>query len=404
MKHGILFVDDEPNVLQGLRRMLHGMAGEWDMRFAGGGREALAALEAVPADVVVSDMRMPGMDGAELLAEVRRRRPETIRIILSGYSDEESVLRTVGPAHQYLAKPCSQENLVGMIRRALALRKFLGSPELRRLLAGLNSLPTPPDIYFRLVELMDSPKASPAQVAEIIAKDVAMTAEVLKLTNSAYFALPSHVTQPLQAVRILGFETLKSLILKTGIFRQFQGNARLGPQLEQINRHSLTAAQSARRIADLERLEAPRPEQAFCAGMLCCIGTLVLLDQLPKEFERMKLKVRTGLTVAQAEREVFGATHAEVGAYLLGLWGFNDPIAEAVAYHHHPSDCTCREMNVLACLHGAVGLGPGCPAYGPPESARRTVALDEAYLKGVGALERLPAWRKDLETLAWEAC
>src|SRR5262245_37814840 len=97
----ILFVDDEPNVLQGLERMLRSMRHEWEMQFAMSGPAALERLAEQTFDVIVSDMRMPGMTGAQLLTEVSQRHPHIVRIILSGQADQEDILRSVGPTHQY---------------------------------------------------------------------------------------------------------------------------------------------------------------------------------------------------------------------------------------------------------------------------------------------------------------
>lgn len=395
MKDRILFVDDEPNVLDGLRRMLRGMRGEWDMAFVEGGPAALEALEQAPFAVIVSDMRMPGMDGAELLSKVRKRHPGMVRIILSGFSSEESILRTVGPAHQYLTKPCEPELLIAMIRRTLELRRLLSSPPLRTLMGGMGTLPSPPDIYFRLVDYIESPRASAAQVAEIISKDVAMTAEVLRLTNSAYFSRPGSATTPLQAVRVLGFETLKSLILKIGIFRQFAGKQSLAPVIEAINRYGSGIALLARRAGEIEALPQHRIDQAFCAGMLCGVGILVMIDRMPEEFHAASGRSSTTRDRITAEHEFFGTTHAEVGAYLLGLWGFNDPVVEAVAYHLMPRACPSREIGVLTCLHVAHALGPGCPVLGE-ERQDCDELLDEVYLREIGMADRLPAIRMAL--------
>src|SRR5256885_11774657 len=121
----ILFVDDEPKVTEGLHRMLRSMRREWEMTFATSGAEALEKLSAKPFDVVVSDMRMPGMDGCQLLTEVMRRHPQVVRIILSGYSDKETIMRSIGLAHHYLSKPCDAETLKETIRRACDLRDQL---------------------------------------------------------------------------------------------------------------------------------------------------------------------------------------------------------------------------------------------------------------------------------------
>lgn len=389
MKDRILFVDDESNVLEGLRRMLRGMRDKWEMVFAEGGEAALAAMEQAPFAAVVSDMRMPGMDGAELLSMVKKRHPGVIRIILSGFSSEESILRTVGPAHQYLTKPCEPEMLTAMIGRTLELRRFLSSAPLRTLMGGMGTLPSPPDIYFRLVDYIESPRASAARVAEIIAKDVAMTAEVLRLTNSAYFSRPGSATTPMQAVRVLGFETLKSLILRIGIFRQFEGKHSLAPAIEAINRYGSEIAGLARRVGEIEALPQHRIEQAFCAGLLCGVGILVMIDRMPEQFQAASEKAITIRDRAAAEREFFGATHAEVGAYLLGLWGFNDPIVEAIAYHLMPRACASREIGVLSCLHLAHSLGPGCPILGEEDRSHEEM-LDGVYLREIGAEDRLP--------------
>ena len=106
MPKRLLFVDDEAMVLSGLRRALHGMRAEWDMHFVDGAEAALKILDEMPFDVVVSDMRMPKMDGAQLLERVKMRHPDVIRMVLSGQSSRAAVLRSLAPAHQFLSKPC----------------------------------------------------------------------------------------------------------------------------------------------------------------------------------------------------------------------------------------------------------------------------------------------------------
>ena len=150
-KRRILFVDDDHHLLQGLRRSLRVMRNEWHMVFAGSGEEALRLQGEGAFDAVVSDMRMPGMNGAELLERTRKHFPDTIRIILSGYSDQESILRTIGPAHQYLAKPCESEALIEVIRNALRVRELLGTTAMRSIVTGTENLPSLPETYTRLI-------------------------------------------------------------------------------------------------------------------------------------------------------------------------------------------------------------------------------------------------------------
>ncbi len=409
MKQRLLFVDDEENVLDGLRRMLRSMGVQWDMVFVDSGKKALAAMEKAPFDVVIADMRMPKMDGAQLLGEVQRRHPDTARIILSGYAEKESVLRTVAPTHQYLAKPCDPETVVTTIERILRLRGLLASEDLRRLVCGLKTLPMPSAVHFELLKELDSPERSAASVAEIISGDIALTSQTLRLVNSAYFALPTKATTPLQAVQQLGLETIKSVVLSAGVFSHHLGDEELASMLETLNRHCLAIGAVAKAIAEAENLDNFVAEQALCAGVLSHIGTLLLVATWPNKFRKVvSLLEKTGIAdtgadqqafgITEAEQQVFYIDHAALGAYLLGLWGFSSLIVEAVAYHHEPRRSHCREVNALTAVHAAQHLTRGDRAA--KDAQKMAVpSLDREYLADVGVLDRLPAWRDIADSL-----
>ena len=133
MKRNILFVDDEQNVLDGLRRMLRPLRSEIELTFANGGSNALELMVEHPFDVIVTDMRMPGMSGGELLDEVAKLHPQTVRIVLSGQSSAEKILQSLGPTHQYLSKPCRADKLLGTMKRALRLSELLRNEKVRGL-------------------------------------------------------------------------------------------------------------------------------------------------------------------------------------------------------------------------------------------------------------------------------
>ena len=185
----ILFVDDEPHILSGLQRMLRGNRNEWEMQFVGSGAEALAKLAAAPFDVIVTDMRMPGMDGAELLTRVRANFPDVVRICLSGYSSVESAMKVVGLAHQYLSKPCDPNVLKTTIVRACALRDHLHDPLLRQALSRMENVPSLPTNYQAILAELNCPEPSLAKIGEVISQDIAMTAKILQLVNSSFFGL-----------------------------------------------------------------------------------------------------------------------------------------------------------------------------------------------------------------------
>ena len=215
----ILFVDDEPHLLAGLRRMLRSERDHWRFSFASSGTEALLLIAEDPVDVIVSDMRMPMMDGAELLARVQREYPSTARIILSGQADRASVISATRCAQQFLAKPCDTATLTAAVARALEVRRMLADPQLRRLIGGATSLPTLPTVYHELVAAMDAPEVDLAAVSSILASDVATSAEVLKLVNSAFFGLARQISTVDAAVSLLGLENIQALVLTGSVFQ-----------------------------------------------------------------------------------------------------------------------------------------------------------------------------------------
>lgn len=388
----IAFVDDEPHVLSGIRRSLADREDEWDMTFCPTGAEVLKLMEERPFDVIVSDMRMPVMDGAQLLNTVRSQYPGTIRIILSGCADQDSVLRTVGPAHFYLAKPCDPDELQKAVCRQISLRKLLDHPRLRATLAGLSNLPSLPTVYLQLQTEIMSPGSSAKSVAEIISRDLAMTAAILKLTNSAFFSTAGNISTPLHAVRLLGLEIVQALVLKIGVFRQFNGKPEIAPLLEALTLHSLSVASLAERIAAAEGADFVISKAAQIAGMLADIGCVVLLDTDPGGYRALIAKISAEQTLAQLEEQAFGTDHAVLGGYLLGLWGFSEPIIEAVLYGYKPRVCLRRDNLALTALHAARALGPRSPLL--PKDIVTEFSLDLDYLTEAHCDGHVPRWQE----------
>ena len=395
MKQTILFVDDDVNILNGLQRMLHGQRDRWTLTFADSGQKALELIKTHEFDVVVSDMRMPDLDGAALLSEVECRCPSTLRVILSGYSEETSIFRTVGPAHQYLAKPCDPQIIIALMERAQTMRGLLALPKLRALVASMRSLPSPPDLYLKLTEEMRREEASLNTVVKLIESDVAMTAALLKLTNSAYFSLSVTIGSVSQAVRLLGLQTVRTLVLSVGIFKKFGGNPNLTPLVHGLNDYSLTLAHLAQQLAKEDGADEALQSLALCAGMLCCIGSLVLLDADPIRY-RGSMEACGQARLEAVEREIFGATQAELGAYLLSLWGFDDAIVEAVLYQLRPSDCVNPRKSVTTYVHLSRTLGPAFPLMLQPDNP--LAAMDQGYIDHLGLTARVAEWGRSLKT------
>lgn len=386
----ILFVDDESNILEGLRRMLHSQRREWDMAFVQGGSEALELMEQQSFDAIVSDMRMPGMDGAELLGTVKERWPEVVRFILSGHSDQELVMRSVGPSHQYLSKPCGPDTLKEKLAGAFALRTVLGSESLRKLVAGINSMPSLPAIYHAVVQELQSEDTSIRKVGGLVSQDPGMTAKVLQLVNSAYFGLRRHINSPAEAASFLGLDIIKSLVLSEGVFSQFDETIVDAANLEAVRVHGLRTASIARRIARAELAGDTIADQAFLGGLLLDMGTLVLAANLPGEFlKARKLAEEERMSIWEAEQQLFGTTHAEIGAYLLGLWGIDDDVVAAVAYHHLPGKYPVTRFTPVTAVYIA---GTLANASMQCDLQMQIESLDVEYVERLGLSGRLPDW------------
>lgn len=360
----VLFVDDEINVLNGLRRAMHSMRGEWDMRFASGAEEALSLLAAAPADVVVSDMRMPGFDGAALLAQIKRRHPDTIRFILSGHAEPAAVLKAATTAHQYLAKPCDVTVLKAAIARAQALKARLSDSRIASWVGQAEALPNLPDAYRRITQYLHSPEASIAGVAQIIETDPSATTMLLKVANSAFFGSAQQVRSTVRAVSFLGIANVAALVLADSVFAQTQHTS---VNVAQLWQHSLVVGATARTLALAEGWSNERSDDVFLAGMLHDIGWMVL----PAD-------------------EQIDAIHAQAGAYLLGLWGFPDFILEAVAFHHIPSQLAATAISLPAFIHVAQLLATTNDVPADPCSLP---GADTQFFAQPMVRERWPAWK-----------
>jgi putative nucleotidyltransferase with HDIG domain len=386
----VLFVDDEPMVLDGLRRMLRGMRNEWEMEFAASGPEALRILDNKQFNVIVTDMRMPGMDGCQLLNLVKELHPQVVRIVLSGQPDKQMVLTAIGPIHQFLSKPCDAETLKSTVASVCSMRDLLEDEALIKVVSGMASLPSLPKLYSEVMDEVNSEEGSLNKVGEIISRDAGMSAKILQLVNSAFFGLPRHITRPVRAVHLLGLETVKSLILSVKIFSMFSRSDLAGISLDDLFRHSLAVGLSAQNIAIMESWEQERKDEAFMAGLLHDIGKLILMEKFPAECLRvLESTYGTNSRIQDAEQYIFGTTHAQVGAYLLGIWGLSEPIIQTVACHHAPGKSPCREPNTLTAVYLAniFENKSGAERQSLPES-------DTEYLERLGIADRVEIWRK----------
>jgi len=389
MKRNILFVDDEKPILEGLRTTLHPMRKEWKCHFATSGDSGLELLNGVEFDVVVSDMRMPGMDGVQFLNEVANRQPGAIRIVLSGYSDMTALMKSSRIAHQFMSKPCNSRKIQETIQRVIDLDDILQDDEVRQVVSKLDTLPAIPELFVQINKELDAQEPNLKLVGSMVEKDVGISTTLMKVVNSSFFGFFENITSPTRAVTLLGIETVKGLLLGVHFLNEIDMATLNGYSVAKLWDHSLQTGYFAKTIASMETDDKQFIDTCFLAGMLHDVGKLVLVTSMNDVYPPVISCVeRWGGPVHLCERKELGVSHAKVGAYLLGLWGFEKEVVEAVNAHHLP-ELNGAKMSPALVVHVANSLQHQLRRFSKDYIYS---SINEGYLAELGLVERLEDW------------
>ncbi|GAB7044779.1 MULTISPECIES: HDOD domain-containing protein [Catenuloplanes] len=384
----VLFVDDEPMIIDGLRRMLRICRDRWTMSFAESGAAALDIMRSRPCDVVVTDYRMPEMDGAALLEQVRTEFPGVVRVILSGQTNESNLLRIMVLAHEMLSKPTTPEVLIAVIERLLDARMRTGSGQ-HSAVAFVESLPSPSHTFVELLAALEDEEASAQSVGTVIEKDPAAAAKVLHLVNSSAYTAGHKVSDVAQAVTLLGLHTVRGLVMMHDLIRVFDADAALpATWIDALTLHAVETS----RLARLLGAGAGWQSDAFTAGLLHEVGQLVLASARPGDFcDALGNWTSGDRDLHVYEQTAFDASHVQVGVSLLGLWGLPTAVIDAVGGHTTvpgPGPAT-DPASAVALAHRITeaDLGPVC---GPHTGT----ALDEDELDA-STRAAVSRWRRE---------
>lgn len=387
----VLFLEENTSCLQLTQDQLRGRDCGWEIVYSASGAESLRRLATERFDAVVSGLHMPATNGLEFLNEVGRRYPHALRFIRCSPEDRSVLRHCVGPVPHYISNEVDGETLADTINRAFRLEEWMSKPETGRLIGQCRKLPALPEVYHELTAELQ--KLDPAfdRVADLIAKDPAMTAKILHLVNSAFFAFPRQITEAREAVILLGLERTRALILLVHVFSEFEKSRCRGFSADRLRQHALGTGVVAKKIVETETRDFQLAESAFTAGLLHDIGQLLLAANLPVEYAHVLDVARERqVPIHQAEGDLFGTTHAELGACLLALWGLPLPILEAIAWHHAPGRSDEPHFSTLTAVHAADAFLEGADAV----DGQAAPALDEAYLAALGLTHRVALWRQ----------
>jgi HD-like signal output (HDOD) protein len=377
----ILFVDEDAQLLESLRQRLQGRRRGWNVAFATSAEDAFLALERDRPDVVVSGLRLPASDGLQFLRSIAERWPHAVRIALSSADDPRSGIRLLPITHQHLARNSPLQQIEEVIERCLKLQEVLSQPALRSLIGRIRQLPAQPRVFAKLQVVMANESISSREVGRIIAADAVITAKVLQIANSAFFRRARRITNIEQAVMYLGFPGVRNLVLCAEVFARWPGKLVQAPlDLELLQSHVQRVAAVAGALTAGSRWS----DDSILAALLHDIGYWVLIQECPGELDQaIELAISQGVAMHTAETRIMGASHAELGAYLLGLWGLPYPVIEAVAHHHAPERPRAAQFDVLTALAVAIALSgtDDTDAFrsGPP----RSEVVGPQYLVGL---------------------
>jgi len=384
MRIKILFVGDKVTVINPLRLMLLPVKEDWEMYFAVSEEEAFEVLGKFEIDMIVTDMQLPDFKGILILEQVKQTHPEIIRLVFSGVKDREMMLKATHHVHQFLSMPDDPVLLKRKIEKIYSLQAYLHNHKIAGIINNVKDLPGVPELYLKIEEEINKNSPSFKRIEELISKDIHMTVKILQLVNSAFFGLPVKIINPLQAINFLGLGTIKSLVLMVHLFGSDDPAHPLYRHINKLWEHSLKVAKFSKIMSVEETSEPKTMEETYIGGLLHDVGKIVLwqTDNYFTEIERLQNEYQ--ITTTEAEYVLYQTSHAEIGAYLLGIWGLPESLVEIVCFHHHPSNSSPKVFGPLSMVHIS-------------DHILNQGILDQDYIEELKIGEKLSKWKEFFE-------
>ena len=381
----IIFVDDDPAILSSLKRSSRLMREKWNCDFASVPDKALEKFSSKNYDLIISDMRMPKMDGATLLNKIKQISPKTVRFILSGQGQRSSILRSFNSAHQYLSKPFNFDELGNEIERTFAFLNTLNDPNFKNLLTKINTLPILSANYDRLIEKINKDDGNLDEISKIVSQDIGMTAKILQVVNSPYFGMSGEICSPVKAAKILGLDLIKEMVLNYHVFKKHEANVD-EEFLKNICKKSFNVGNLSSHLAEKFGMNQDLQETTQTAGFLHLIGLVVVATGFLGQYQEIAAGSAKGSeTEPNSELDKFNTDYSGLGYCLAGLWGLPESIADVISFHKFPSKSGNNSLGPLLFVHIAYAM---LERYSLKEDKDWFDCLDYQYLISVLDLKK----------------
>jgi HD-like signal output (HDOD) protein len=367
----VMFVDDEIMILKGLKRAF--FRNKWQILFADSGNKALKILEQESVDFIVSDMRMPGMNGVELFEKVATLYPQVVRIILSGHSDEEAAKKACFVAHQWFNKPCQPQVLEEMLEHIYKIKGSLPQENVQQLVGKIKTLPSPPKVYMQLSAAIKDKSMDIDSISKIIGDDPALVAKILQLTNTSFFSNGKQVESISEAITRLGVDLVCCIVITAETYDKISEIP--GYSIIDEQKHCLSTARLAASM-----VEPSLRQETILVGLLHNIGKFILYEVSPQAMAVYIEKRIIGADNIDLEQRLFYADHTQLAGYLLHLWNFSYKLIENIVLHHQPRKLT---QNVF---------GSGAAVYVASRLLRKQ-EVDKTFIEHFNLADKIKVWK-----------
>ncbi|MFQ3265049.1 MAG: HD-like signal output (HDOD) protein [Colwellia sp.] len=367
----VMFVDDEIMILKGLKRAF--FRNKWQILFADSGNKALKILEQESVDFIVSDMRMPGMNGVELFEKVATLYPQVVRIILSGHSDEEAAKKACFVAHQWFNKPCQPQVLEEMLEHIYKIKGSLPQEKVQQLVGKIKTLPSPPKVYMQLSAAIKDKSMDIDSISKIIGDDPALVAKILQLTNTSFFSNGKQVESISEAITRLGVDLVCCIVITAETYDKISEIP--GYSIIDEQKHCLSTARLAASM-----VEPSLRQETILVGLLHNIGKFILYEVSPQVMAVYIEKRIIGADNIDLEQRLFYADHTQLAGYLLHLWNFSYKLIENIVLHHQPRKLTQN------------AFGSGAAVYVASRLLRKQ-EVDKTFIEHFNLADKIKVWK-----------